>query len=646
MAKSHKLLLILIAFVACTVAAFSTMTFSTIKADSVKASDYFYLNGEASADVQFANDNVEVTVKDGDVFKFKNKLAVKELSLSFDIEEAIQGVKINIKGTSAYATGSKNEDGEYSVNTTYVFELNKKENGKQQIVMDGFSSDEFDARYSWDLIFSDGCRIVKTNIGNSQLHLAGNSDKQKKYAQDLSLVEVEFEFTLADNAIGKFSLKSVSTHGSDASRIQTFALDEDGQFVKTATPVALFPLDGFAVRYSKIYAVKGLRIQNFSVKAYSLLGGTVSDVKIVTDNEKDITYSADKNFIIFNKVATDGISFRLFMDVDGTDTLVSDGYIILYVVDNEKDTTAPVYGGGVEAINRYTDAFRSKLVSEGSYGEEDAVYVSLGSDKYLELPSMADIVSDDTTPYSSLKYTLYYRTPTTSSSSTSNFKIPLTDAGEYSFFVIFEDANGNGMSKKDFYTENSTDSNDISFNYDKYGSYVFSFEIKDNAPIEVDKAASQGEGYIGVRYNASKFSVTASSYNEKYVLKYSAVKDAAEEDWLIIPKASEITDTEYNENGFDYDAIKAIDYNGSMAFTPDRTGYYKITCTVESDVSGRFDEATTDIIEVNGKPKTVKPDTKWLQNNVWSVVFLSVGTLCLIGIIVLLFIKPKDEDAD
>ena len=31
------------------------------------------------------------------------------------------------------------------------------------------------------------------------------------------------------------------------------------------------------------------------------------------------------------------------------------------------------------------------------------------------------------------------------------------------------------------------------------------------------------------------------------------------------------------------------------------------------------------------------------ENNIWSVVFLGVGTLSLIGIIILLCIKPKEE---
>jgi hypothetical protein len=52
------------------------------------------------------------------------------------------------------------------------------------------------------------------------------------------------------------------------------------------------------------------------------------------------------------------------------------------------------------------------------------------------------------------------------------------------------------------------------------------------------------------------------------------------------------------------------------------------------------------IIKVEKEASVVKVDNKWLQNNVWSVVFLSIGTLCLIGIIVLLCIKPKEEIDD
>ena len=111
---------------------------------------------------------------------------------------------------------------------------------------------------------------------------------------------------------------------------------------------------------------------------------------------------------------------------------------------------------------------------------------------------------------------------------------------------------------------------------------------------------------------------------------------------VAIPKASNITDTEYEQDGYDYDDIQAINYNGELTFTPDKIGSYKIVCMATSKVTAR-DAVGSSIIRIESAPKVVKVDNHWLQNNVWSVVFLSIGTLCLIGIVVLLCIKPKEE---
>ena len=46
-----------------------------------------------------------------------------------------------------------------------------------------------------------------------------------------------------------------------------------------------------------------------------------------------------------------------------------------------------------------------------------------------------------------------------------------------------------------------------------------------------------------------------------------------------------------------------------------------------------------DKVDVGGDP------LEWLQDNVLSVVFLGIGVLCLIGLVVLLLVKPKDAAA-
>ena len=102
----------------------------------------------------------------------------------------------------------------------------------------------------------------------------------------------------------------------------------------------------------------------------------------------------------------------------------------------------------------------------------------------------------------------------------------------------------------------------------------------------------------------------------------------------------------YTGEDFTYDEIKDFAYDGKLTFTPIKKGFYKVVCTVSSTKTVRFDSAESQIVEISKKPTVVKPDSHWLQNNVWSVVFLSIGTLCLIGIVVLLFIKPKEETGE
>ena len=95
-------------------------------------------------------------------------------------------------------------------------------------------------------------------------------------------------------------------------------------------------------------------------------------------------------------------------------------------------------------------------------------------------------------------------------------------------------------------------------------------------------------------------------------------------------------------DGYTYDEVKRVNYNGELTFVPTRIGAYMIKCTVTSSVSERSAENTT-IITVASEPNVVEVPSKWLQNNVWSIVFLSIGTLSLIGIIILLCIKPKEQ---
>ena len=51
------------------------------------------------------------------------------------------------------------------------------------------------------------------------------------------------------------------------------------------------------------------------------------------------------------------------------------------------------------------------------------------------------------------------------------------------------------------------------------------------------------------------------------------------------------------------------------------------------------------LIRAESTPVKVVPrENNWFLNNIWSLVFLTIGTLALVGIIVILCIKPKDAE--
>ena len=83
-------------------------------------------------------------------------------------------------------------------------------------------------------------------------------------------------------------------------------------------------------------------------------------------------------------------------------------------------------------------------------------------------------------------------------------------------------------------------------------------------------------------------------------------------------------------------------YDGNLTFAPAKTGTYRITCTVSLKNFSGTAVATTEI-QVE-EVTTVKPDDHFFENNIGSFIFLGIGTLALAGVIVLLCIKPKEEN--
>ena len=491
---------------------------------------------------------------------------------------------------------------------------------------------------------------------------ASPTEQIKIKGADKCVAEISFTFTLkADVESADIIIKSIDQKKSDGTGKykQTFEL-EGGKIKTLAKPrvsINNLPIkknDGEIVPadYGKLNVIYGKYYSFNSITAYSVFESSSETLFIDKDSVGENAWVSDSttpNTIAFKNAAE--TDFWLCRK-DGDNVIDLEKYTVLPAIKYNEDTNAPKYISYIDntkIYNKYAD-----LVKQAAKDGDHSILLG----ESFEIPSLKGLVTDDYDVYSDLKYTVYYRTPSNASGSTSSLKFTVSEAGEYEFYVVFKDSNGNEMEREDFYKLDEQDSSKIVGIDDisvaiadpttvvgtyKYFPAVFRFTVQDDAPMSVTAPKSQGEGYLNVEYMATAFTIQSSGYNVTYKLYYNANIDADKdsEGWISIPQLADITE-DYSDDVFTYSDVEKIEYDGKYNFTPVKLGAYKIECEVSSDKSERSESDAT-VIKVSEEPKVVKPDTHWLKNNIWSLVFLSIGTLALIGIIVLLFIKPKEE---
>ena len=673
-------------FVLSIVFAFGFMNTSNVYADvtvSNEVSEYFKLDNSFNARFNPEGLNLDVNKNnsiDNDggyskVVKFENNLIVNDLDITMKLpESAVTSFRIDI--ASHYVNGNPveyskadTEGTDYDKTIENIINMSFNADKSKVIVkLNGVELGEYDLdtpnpvtpnskyftlklRVQTVEETIDQVKYVRNylTIGEFDIRAQYNAD-QKIYYQIKNIddkaiaTDIELDFRTDSTSTETFVLASVDQKASDTTGAykQSLAIPADQNKLTLAKP-RIYLNDSFYLRkvggeyttvkvaYNKTYTL--------NIKSCSLLGGFTS-LYLISDGYDDILLESNTSIPNEIQFMRAGASTRFAVGGKESDTEVVYEEFTVDVVKafdylDSDDNTAPEYVYDEIAYKGFVNAYLNATVVK-----EDGRETSIGMGTDFEIPSMKDLVQDDVTSYEDLSTSVAYATRTTRTTA-SSMKFKVNDVGEYEFLVMFGDGK-KAMKADDFYSVDDDDDNAIT--YGKYEDYIFRFEIKDDADIIVKAPAIQGDGYLGVKYTASKFTIDADGRTLKYELFYNAkkdVKDADDAGWIAIPQASLISDKTYNEDGFDYDEIQEIAYNGKLMFTPTRIGSYMIKCTASSTTSPREASATT-FISVNSKPAVVKVPSDWLERNVWSVVFLGVGSLCLVGIIVLLCIKPKE----
>ena len=640
-ARTQKILALLVLLVLSFTLAVFGMQFSGVKAaTSLNASDYFvYSAGDITSNkASFESDSVKVPLKTGDKIKIKNNVVVDD----FEIK-----VKVPANATKFVLTA---KTASYDVNgNEYVLEgISKfKTDIVNTVTINADGTATFNGGAETLVTATDGVYTIKLNVTNNFMQatingqamptVTSNEYKIADYDKVIATVEMGIDLPQDATEASPLFIEYVDQKASNTKEDfkQTFKLNDTGDaLLTTANPVMTLN-----VGFTKLDEATGKIIvpmakENILVVTQNAVVPSTKTLKLATSDTDKVWISSSSTYIMFK--AEGETSFSI---VDKNNDTVYETYDVLVVNEGQDgEGAAPIYNGDAQAIK----AFMAKI--EDKLKDDEGNYIRIGSTQYLELPSFKSMVSDNVSAYEDLSFKLCYKTPTEEKEVAGN-RIPLASAGKYQFFVRVTDEKGNGMKNDDFFTTDNN-GNKVFSDTCTYADYVFEFEILDNAPIKLTAATSQGDGYIGVKYTATSFTIDASAYEAQYKLLYSVNKDAPAEQWIEIPTLDNVSE-DYSANGFTYADVKAIGYDGNLGFTPDRAGYYKIECTITSTTSSRVTAtATTTSISIQEKPQVVvAQENDWLSNNVWSVVFLTVGTLCLVAIIVLLCIKPK-EDTD
>lgn len=305
---------------------------------------------------------------------------------------------------------------------------------------------------------------------------------------------------------------------------------------------------------------------------------------------------------------------------------------------------------------------------EAASKDEDGKSIQVGTGAYFYIPSLKPYVTDDTCGYSDMTFDVYYRTNGADTQSSTGLsydalKIELTAEGKYEFRVVPSNYLGNAIvgHDKDGKKVTSIDSSNV---WEIKELTTFTFTVKYNG-VSIEEPEDADDGYVDVTYTFDSFEIISLSNSQnslktEYKLYYLqlnaeyAGKTISAEDL----KASLLAVTEENGGVCTYGTWTEIEETtdedeespyaeswsaSSRSFVPKVAGYFGIT--VKATDLGLSTPSKTEaaVANVSSKADSLPGSTYWLQNNILSIVFICISAACLIGIVVLLLVKPKNK---
>lgn len=406
-----------------------------------------------------------------------------------------------------------------------------------------------------------------------------------------------------------------------------------------------------AVKYSvtDLYAAAGDDDTVKSVK--KVVDGVETDAVKADDKDKSGDYwlSSDEKDITFNYVAT---TLKVVLNLKG-ETEAEDAEQTVNVTVVKNSDVDPSLALDADTVEKVQNAVSTAKIDDKKFEVPDEIW---------DLLDKSSVVY----PLSKITAKIYVKNPSsgwsssyaTSGKKSSTLRISVSDAGTYSFYVLFSVSDYNPTTGKSEEIAIEKDSEWEEFNfladgadgklngfYEKdedgkpVGSVkipVFTFEYNPDKKVAITEKISVRTAQAGSAYSSLSFTLE-NSIKAKCVLKY---KDFNDSEWKVA-----------TEDDADFDESVFSDYTSgtTLKFTPLKTGQFKVECRARgvNDDEALLKESS--VISVNRKT-VVRPAVNtalrdFFTNNWKSVIFLGIAVLCLIAIIIIACWKPKDETA-
>ncbi len=333
--------------------------------------------------------------------------------------------------------------------------------------------------------------------------------------------------------------------------------------------------------------------------------------------------------------------------------------------ENVKDLDAEDADGDGDTEEALLDVLAAEYQAAVDRAAENA---SAGDGAYFYLPSLRGLISSPSCDYRDLTFSVYFYSQSqtedeTASSATSldynELRFEIDEPGRYVFRVLASDNAGNGMK---YYYDGQLVTVSSGNIWDIEGIPEFSFTVGYDG-ARVTDPEEQELGYRDSTYEIEDFEIIAvPGYETEYELfrideeslpselqgvSYTALVNNAKEyfdgDWAqyliaIQPYNSDVTEDDplWDRTDNRYEWDPE-----DLTFVPNEAGYYVVKLTVtEPSMPGRTVTAYQ-VIDVRNPIDTLPDATYWLENNVAAVVLFCISGVLLIVLVALFVVKPK-----